>query len=305
MVEIGAFAGAFGARERSFEEIDGLAELMIQHNIPLSLAMMGCRTFAQADEPPEILVAEAIRASLAAGSVPASAVSHVFLATSDNHLHQLGDSFAQSLLQSAGLDHALPVLVSFQKCASSILALDLVCSALAARGGGTALVVGFDVLGQDDGERVKSFALFGDGAACCVVSTEYRLDFRFDGCGVTTDPAGMFGQDTFDSRKAAALESLNRALAASGAELADIAACFSTNLFKPVSMFNASICGLPASRLSLTTGAQRGHCGNADWMINLAAFAEAGKIERGGRYLAQAFAPGFCACAILTARSGD
>jgi 3-oxoacyl-[acyl-carrier-protein] synthase III len=304
VVDVGAFAGVFGAQERPFDSIAGLDGVMARHNIPLGLATMGCRSFAQTDGPPESLVADAIAASLAIGAVPASVISHVIFATSDNHLHQLGDGFARAVLQPLGLTHVLPILISLQKCASSIVALDLARAALVAQGGGTALVVGFDILGADDDERVKSFALFGDGAACCIVSTEGALDFRIDGCAVRTDPAGMCGEDTFDSRKSAARGAVDAALAAAAATTADIAACFSTNLFKPVSMFNASICGLSPARISVLTAERRGHCGNADWMVNLAAYADAGRIEPGARYLAQAFAPGFCACAVLTAHSG-
>jgi 3-oxoacyl-[acyl-carrier-protein] synthase-3 len=302
MVDVGAFASVFGAEERRYDSIADLDALMVRHEIPLDLAAMGCGTFAQSTLPADALVGDAIAASLATAGLAASTVTDVIFATSDNHLCQIGDGFVRNVLPRLGLAHALPMLVSLQKCASSIVALDHARVALAARGGGTALVVGFDILGADDEERVKSFALFGDGVACCVVSADVTLDFRLESCGVAIDPAGMCGEDTFDSRRTAARGAIDAALATAGTTMADIAACFSTNLFKPVSMFNASICGIPLARLSLLTAERRGHCGNADWMINLAAFAAAGRSEPGRRYLAQAFAPGFSACAVLTAQ---
>lgn len=301
MVNVGAVSCAFGAVERDFDSIENLDDVLAAHRIPMSLDMMGCRTFRQSELPVDPLVNEAVAGSLAVASLAPESVTHVFLATSDNHLHQVDNDLAARVLTKAGLTHALPILVSMQKCASSIVALDLAAKLVADRAAATALVVGFDVIGNNDAERVKPFALFGDAAACCVVSSGHPLELQLASVGAEVDPEGLAHQDTMESRKVAVRKAMDIVTEASGVTLDQISACFSTNLFKPVAMFNASISGLKAGQLSLLTAATHAHCGNADWMINLAAHSRQVGLIPDAHYMAQSFAPGYAACALFRA----
>ena len=301
MVDVGAFVGVFGKVERGFETITNLEGLLAEHKIPIGLEAMGCGKFGQSELPCDALLNEAITGSLEAAGLAPDTITYLILATSDNHLNQIDDSFAARILDACKLSRATPLLVSLQKCASSIAALELARTLLSAKGFGSAIVVGFDALGNDDAERIKPFALFGDAAASCIVSVDLPLQFRIEAVGTAVDVAGLNRQDSMESRKIAVLSTIEEVCRAADISIDQIEACFSTNLFKPVAMFNAGISGLPIARLATPTATERGHCGNADWMINLAAFQQDQGLTRGARYLAQAFAPGFCASALLRA----
>lgn len=301
MVNLGAISCAFGAVKRNFESIENLEDVLVEHKIPMSLAVMGCGTFYQSEVPVDPLINEAIAGSLSAASLEPEAVTHVILATSDNHLQQLDNDLGARVLLAGGLTRALPILTSMQKCASSIIALDLAAKLVAGKEDASALVVGFDVIGDHDAERVKPFALFGDAAACCVVSSNKPLEFQFECVGADVDLQGLTYQDTMESRKNAARNAISAVTQTSGLALDQIVACFSTNLFKPVALFNANISGLKPAQLALPTAITHAHCGNADWMINLASYSRNTGLKPGAHYVAQSFAPGFAACALLRA----
>lgn len=301
MVSIGAFSCAFGSIERGFESIESLESVLEQHNIPLGLRAMGCSTFNQLGEPLEQLLADSMGKSLARARISAGEIDHIFFATSDGHLDRIDDDWAPAILSQLGMNQALPMLVSLQKCASSLAAVELARLRLEADGGGHAMVVAFDVIGDAESERIKPFALFGDGAASCIVSAAAPLEFALRACRTATDFDGLRGQDSFDSRRRAAQAACGGALSAAGIGPDEIAGCFSTNLFKPIALLNASLCGIGPTRLLTPTASRRAHCGNADWMVNLAAHQSAGQVAPGAHYLAQAYAPGFSACAVVTA----
>jgi hypothetical protein len=153
----------------------------------------------------------------------------------------------------------------------------------------------------DDAERIKPFALFGDAVASCVLSREVGEELAFVSYSVNLDFSGLVGRDSFESRETVAARTLSQALDQGGARIAEIEKFFSTNVFKPLALFNADICKIPRARLYIETLRERAHCGNCDWLINLLHYRERSGWMRGKKYLIQSPAPGFFACALLEA----
>jgi 3-oxoacyl-[acyl-carrier-protein] synthase-3 len=298
-LRIGAFACEYGDRERSFETIEDYDALRAQKKIALSLSALGCRTFWQMTGRLEDAIKACVRRTLDGAGIEPPAVDHILFATSDNHLYHVHDSFAREILVDLALDRAMPTLLSLQQCVSSLTALDYAHRLFADPQVENVVVVGFDLVSQE-ADRIQSFALFGDAVASCLV-TRGKGDFALQAYRLGIDRDGLQGRDNFLTRKQVASTALSAALADAGSAIADIEACFSTNFFKPIALFNANICGIASSRLAIPTLGQRAHCGNCDWIMNLAEYQQNTGLVRGGKYLANAFAPGFCACVVLTA----
>jgi 3-oxoacyl-[acyl-carrier-protein] synthase III len=188
-------------------------------------------------------------------------------------------------------------MITLQQCASSLTALDYARNLFHDPRVSHVVVVAFDFVVDDD-ERIRPFALFSDAVTSCMVTRSDAPRISLLSYGVGVDFAGFVGRDDFMSRKRVAVTTLESVLGRHGLVLGDVAACFSTNFYKPVALFNANICGIGRNQLCIDTLASRGHCGNCDWMINLMHRRAEGQLAP-GKYLAQAFAPGFFACALL------
>jgi 3-oxoacyl-[acyl-carrier-protein] synthase-3 len=158
--------------------------------------------------------------------------------------------------------------------------------------------VAFDFV-VDDGDRIQPFALFGDAVTSCMITRGDAAGLSLLSYGVNVDFAGLLGRDDFQSRKGVADITLKRVLEEGNIRIEDVECCFSTNLFRPIALFNASICGIHRSKLCIDTLKSHAHCGNCDWMMNLVHYGQNAGFTRGKKYLVQSYAPGFFACGIL------
>jgi 3-oxoacyl-[acyl-carrier-protein] synthase III len=116
---------------------------------------------------------------------------------------------------------------------------------------------------------------------------------------VNVDFAGLSGGDNFASRQRVVAQTQKEVLNGSGIRTDDVERCFSTNFYMPLALFNAGVSGIQRNRLSIDTLGSRGHCGNCDWMMNLANYEQRSGFGRGKNYLVQCYAPGFFACGLL------
>jgi hypothetical protein len=152
----------------------------------------------------------------------------------------------------------------------------------------------------DDAERVRQFALFGDAVASCLISRTGEGPLRLAASALGVDPEGLAGHDSFMSRQRVAQASLAKVFARGGEGLDRVTKVFPTNLYRPLTVFNAMAAGVPGDRLHFTEPMRAyGHCGNSDWMINLVDYADRAGLRPGELYLAQSSAPGFFACGLL------
>jgi 3-oxoacyl-[acyl-carrier-protein] synthase III len=296
-VGLNSFACEFGDRRRTPDSIEGHAEACSAKGLALSLADLGCGTFWQLGWPIEPYVIRCVSATLLASRVPPTAVNHIVFATMDKNLCQLGELFTRTVLGDLGLVNCVPTLISMQHCVSSLAALAHARHLFADPDVNHVIVVVFDLV--EDADRIKSFALFGDAVTSCMMSRGDVTGLALLSSAVNIDYSGLSGSDNFESRKQVVVSALQQALRLGGTRLDEVEKCFSTNFYKPIALFNAGICGIHRSRLVIDTLPTRAHCGNCDWMINLAHYGGRIGFARGKKYLVQSYAPGFSACALL------
>jgi 3-oxoacyl-[acyl-carrier-protein] synthase-3 len=301
VVGIGSFACAFGDVEAKPENIPDFDAIWQTVSFGTAFADMGCTTFRKMSAPAENYVVEAARRSLQ-GVSPAE-VDHIVFATSDPIIGFLPPDFAARVLLALRLANCVPHLLSFQRCCSSLAALQYGERLFADPDVTRVLVVALDFTPEDH-DRVRSYAMFGDAAAGCLLTRGDPALVRLVSAAIRVDEDGLRGRDSFESRRRIADSTLSAALRAGDRQLGQITKVFSANLHKPLTMFNASSIGLRQDTLHFAdTLAAYGHCGNADWMINLVDYDEKFGIAAGETYLAQSMAPGFYACGLLEGSS--
>jgi 3-oxoacyl-[acyl-carrier-protein] synthase III len=299
-VAIGSFACSFGDLEGKPESIPGFAELWRADSPGADFAAMGCGTFRKMSRPVEEHVVECVQRTLAQRGTPADEVDHVVFATTDACLAMLGRDFAVRVLETAGLTRCVPVILSFQQCCSSLAALQYGWELFSRPDVAEVVVVSLDFT-SGDRDRVRSFALFGDAVTSCLISRTGG-SLRLLSSAVNMDFPGLVGQDSFVSRQKVAQASLSAVLGGWPGTLDRVTTIFPTNLYKPVAFFNAAVAGIDKDKLHFTEALHTyGHCGNCDWMVNLADYEERVGLRPGELYLAQASAPGFFACSLLSA----
>jgi 3-oxoacyl-[acyl-carrier-protein] synthase III len=298
-IGIGSFACAFGDVECKPESISDFAALWETVSFGTDFAEMGCTTYRKMSGPVEDYAADAVRRTMQDAGAGAADIGHLVFATSDPTLALLPPDFAGKVLLALGLDDCVPHVVSFQRCCSSLTALQHGRRLFSDPEVTHVVVVALDFVPHDR-DRVRSYAMFGDAAVSCLLTRHDPGLVRLVSSAVKMDPEGLRGQDTFISRKNVADRALSAVLRAGGRPQGQIAKVFAANLHKPLTVFNATSVGLRPDTLHFAdTLAAYGHCGNADWMINLVDYHKRFGIRSGETYLAQSLAPGFYACGLL------
>lgn len=296
-VGIGSFACAFGEVEAKPQDVPGFDDAWRAVS-DADFATMGCGTFRRMSAPVEEYVVRSVRQTLARQDVPPDEVDRLVIATTDSNLAHLGPDFAARVLDAAGLVGCVPVVVSLQQCCGSVTALRHAWDQFADETVRDVVLVSVDFTPRDR-DRVKPFAFFGDAVASCLLGRG-RGGLRLLSSAIRVDAAGLAGQDSFASRQEVARAAYDAAFGQAGTTLADVAKVFPTNLFQPLTSFGASMVGVPRDKLHFVdTLRAYAHCGNCDWMINLADYDRSVGLRADETYLAQASAPGFFACAVL------
>lgn len=298
-VGIGAFARVLGDVVGKPEDVPDFDALWQAASPGAEFATMGCGTFRKMSGPVDGYVVESIRRTLKEQEVAAAEVDRVIFATSDALLGDLGPDFAARVLRTMGMSSSVPLVLSYQQCCSSLAALSHGWELLRDERVAHVVLVFLDYT-RDDRERIRPFALFSDAVTSCLISRARAGTVRLLASAVHTDEAGLRGEDSFASRQQAARAVLSEVFEDSGRGLQDVAKVFPTNLYWPVTVFNAAAAGITREKLHFAdTLRSYGHCGNSDWLINLADHQDRVGIRPATTYLAQASAPGFFAGALL------
>lgn len=298
-IGIGSFTWEPGDIEWKPEQIPGFEDLWQRESGGADFATMGCGTIRKMSAPVERYVIGALRRTLATRDLAAEDVDRIVFATTDACLGLAGRDFVARVFDAVGLVRCVPVVVSFQQCCSSVTALAYGRELFADPAVRTVVVVAFD-LTSDDSDRVRSFALFGDGVATCVLSRDDDSGLRLVASAVRVDYEGLLGRDSMTSRQIVAREALGTVLGAGGRALDEVTKVFPTNLYKPLTSFSTAVAGIHKTKLHFVDTLEAfGHCGNCDWMLNLVDYRDTTGLQPGGVYLALASAPGLFGCCLL------
>lgn len=300
--KISSFACKFGDRERVPESIEDFKEICSSKGLHLGLSSMGCGTFWQMTQSIESYIIQCVSETLSSSGVLPKDVSHIVLTTVDSNLCHLYEGFVRNIQEPLGLINCVPTLLSMQQCVGSLAALNFAYTLFTDVTVDHVVMVAFDFV-INDSDRIRPFALFGDAVTSCILSRDNVASPSLSllSYGANIDFAGVLGHDDFQSRKNVTDVTLKRALTQSDTCIEDIESCFTSNLFKPIALFNASLHGINRSQLYIGTLKSHAHCGNCDWMMNLTHYQQHIGIMSGKKYLAQSYAPGFYACGLLEA----
>jgi 3-oxoacyl-[acyl-carrier-protein] synthase-3 len=302
--KINSFACAPGDVECCAKSIDGFNELWSSWAPGADFAHMGCESFRKMSGSIVDYIITSIDRTLQQSGTAPSDVNHIIFSMADATLKLVGTEFVADVLGPLGLSNCVPILISYQQCCSSLTALHYGWQLFDVEDIEHVVVVGFDFR-PDDRDRVRPFAVFGDAVTSCMISRQPAHGMRLGGSALSLDFAGLTGDDSFGSRQTIARAALGRAFTEADLEPSMVTRVFPSNLFRPLTLFNAAAAGIDRTKLHFDTTFRRfGHCGNPDWMLNLIDYEEAVGIERGDVFLALGTAPGFFACNLLVADDG-
>jgi len=297
-IKIGAFACEYGDLKRSPESIEDFTNLCSSLKIDSHFNLLGCGSFWQMTKPVEFYIARSIEKTLAESNIAADRVDRIVFSTTDSVMQDINTQLAAHILEKLNLVNCVPIFISMQQCASSMAALDHAHYLFENNNVNNVIVVSIDYI-VEESKRITPYALFGDAVASCMVSRGDNAGFSLMSYSVNLDFSGLVGKDDFNSRKAVAKKCLDEVLSVHHLSMDNVEKYFSTNLFKPLALFNSATFGVSKSKLYIETLFDRAHCGNSDWMINLIDYLDSVGIQRGKYYLIQSSAPGFFSCALI------
>ncbi|MFF7725831.1 3-oxoacyl-[acyl-carrier-protein] synthase III C-terminal domain-containing protein [Streptomyces sp. NPDC008001] len=208
----------------------------------------------------------------------------------------VGIDAAQVLASALGLPHADAFALTQHNCAQALTGMDLAGELLRAEGaeGDCALIISGDrvftpliqldyALGQ----------LLADGAAACLVSLggpgdvirSHAARSDDESSGAPARQAGVVGPELL-------AETMCRAVADAGLDLADIDLVIPHNVNMTFWRQTAKVLGIPREKIFLENIARYSHCFSADPLINYRTLADAGRLVAGGNYLMAAVGVG-------------
>jgi 3-oxoacyl-[acyl-carrier-protein] synthase-3 len=198
------------------------------------------------------------------------------------------------LCRAVGLGHAIAFTVTHQACATGLLAIDIAGRLLATDGepGALALVLAGEKTFTRDADLVPETAIFGEGAAACLVSSDgrrnrmlsyvTRVRGEFDG-RMMDDPAllSRFQQEYPDALAEVILAAVERA----GITMADVRVILPHNVNLLSWKRMSKRLSFPVDRIVLDNVPVTGHSFSADAFINYDTAIRRGLLDPGEPYL--------------------
>ena len=275
---------------RRADSIDGLETFFIRNGLPPDPELLGMGNFHQTDRDLWELAAEA--AALACVTV--SGIDSVILCSSQfpgetaNHATGL-----RAVLHRCGLTPAVTAGVTLDRCTSFLAGLRMADALVAGGRSSRCLVVTADRF-ECDAQRLRSFALFSDGAAACLVAAEPAGEgpsYKIAGFGVATDPDGLSESARISPMMMRQASAALRV--ATGHDVSEHDLVFPTNVYLPVAMMAESQGGVATGAVYQKNIMRRGHVFAADPLVNLVdREAEPDPPKSGNRLLLGATVPG-------------
>jgi len=293
-----------GEREVDHTEIENLAELAARFKMAPSAGLWGWGGLRVTERDLEDLAVDSGSATLAATGLDPAAVDALVLCS--NRIPGPAEDhgrFVQRVLTGIGLGD-IPCYGQFlNRCVNLLAGLDVARALVVSGRHRTVLLVTTDKVAPG-ADRMSQFALFSDGAASCVVTTEVvqdeaeRSGFVLLGCAAAQRTAELEWTSQISADLARRVT--GALLGPRGLKLGDIAALMHANLFKPVVMMKERQAGFSPEQLYLDNIPRLGHCFAADPLINLVDRTERGDVRLGRHCLLAASVPGSRLGALLS-----
>jgi 3-oxoacyl-[acyl-carrier-protein] synthase-3 len=288
---LGGPAYALGDTEVDHTEIPDLAGRAAGLRIPANAKLWGWGRFYRSTGGLEAMAIQSGRASLAAvGLEPSSIDALVLCATQFPGPSEAHGELVETVLTGIGLGDIPFYGQTLNRCTNLLAALDLSSALLQAGRYRRVLVITVDRV-TDEADRLAGYALFCDGAASCVLSTERGRDgWQLLGCASAQETASLEWSKEISAELGIRV---NQALLGPhGLKLDEVDGLMHTNIFKPLVVMKELQAGFSQGQLYTDNITRIGHCFSADPLINLVDRTSAGQVRPGGYYLLAASVPG-------------
>lgn len=285
-----------GEREVDHADIENLGELAARFKMAPRPGLWGWGRVRVTERDLEDLAVDSGTATLRATSLDPAAVGALVLCS--NRIPGPAEDhgrFVQRVLTGIGLGD-IPCYGQFlNRCVNLLAGLDVARALVTSGRHRTVLLITTDKVAPG-ADRMSQFALFSDGAASCVVTTELVRDeaelngFALLGCATAQHTAEL----EWTSQISADLgrQVTDALLDPRGMKLGDVVALMHANLFTPVVMMKERQAGFTREQLYLDNIPRLGHCFAADPLINLVDRTERGDVGLGRFCLLAASVPG-------------
>jgi len=288
-----------GEREADYTAIDNLTELTDRFRMARSSGLWGWGSIRTTGRDLEELAIATGLGTLAAAGLGASSIDALLLCSNRIPGPAEGHGrFVANVLTGIGLGDIPFYGQNLNRCVNLLAGLDVARAFVASGRYRRVLLITTDKV-ADGADRMSQFALFSDGAASCVVTTDASDHDSYEllGCAAAQDAATLAWTNQISSDLAREVN--DRLLTPHGLKVGDIAGLMHANLFKPLVVMKELQAGFGAEQLYLDNIPRIGHCFAADPLINLVDRAALGHIGEGHYCLLASSVPGSRIGALL------
>jgi 3-oxoacyl-[acyl-carrier-protein] synthase-3 len=257
-----------GELESDYTSITDLAARVAEFKMAHSPQLWGWGKVYRTSRSLDQLAIDTGRASLASAGIDAADIDAVVLcctwmpASANDH-----GAFVQSLLRGIGLGDIPVYGQSFNRCVNLLTGIDVAHAMAKSARYRKILVITTDRI-FDEAERLVSYAIFSDGAASCVATTDQPTDgFVIHGCATAQHADSL--ESTKEISSDLAREVNEKLLAPLEMKTGDLAALMHSNIFKPLLIMKERQAGFTTDQLHPEHIARFGHCFAADPLISL------------------------------------
>jgi 3-oxoacyl-[acyl-carrier-protein] synthase-3 len=281
-----------GEIETDFSTIDDLYPRAEEFRMAPDPMLWGWGSIFRTERCLEAMAIDSGSATLrAAGIAPSSIDALVLCCTEVRVPPNEHGRFVEAVMTGIGLGDIAFYGLNLNRCVNLLAALDVASSFVASGRYRRVLVITTDRVG-DESERMTHYALFSDGAASCVVTTdgEGQDGYQVLSCATAQDTSSL---DWSKEISADLARRVNDALLTPlDMTPTDVSGLMHQNIFKPLVVMKERQAGFTSEQLYTENIVRVGHCFAADPLINLVDRTAAGHVQPDHHYMLAGSVPG-------------
>jgi 3-oxoacyl-[acyl-carrier-protein] synthase III len=294
---------ALGEIESDHTTIPNLAQRAQAFGMPVNAKLWGWGTFRRTERSLEELAIDSGTASLRAAGLDPSSIDAIIVCStlipgpSEDH-----GRFFETILTGVGLGDIAFYGQTLNRCTNLMAALDVAKAFVSSGRYRRILVITTDKV-ANEADRMASYALFSDGAASCIVTSDVGDDedgYELIACATAQEASSLEWSKEISSDLSRQVN--DHLLAPLDMKLDDVAGLMHSNIFKPLVVMKERQAGFSAEQIYIDNIVRLGHCFAADPVINLVDRAAAGQMQAGRYYILASSVPGSRIGALLRKR---
>jgi 3-oxoacyl-[acyl-carrier-protein] synthase III len=267
-VSVRGAAYELGEHQAGYREAHRFEEKIVRYEMADDAAAWGWGRFYRSGRSRAELAVASARRTLARAACTGGDMDAVILcaaefpASVDDHAR-----YCRAVLEELGLERAFVTGVTLGQCNTMLSAVFLADRLVASQAYDRVLVIASDLV-TDEEDRFQPFALFSDGAASCILTSEPQPgDLAIVATASALDPPALDAAGRFSGRLGRA--AIDAITGESGVPAGQVSVVLPPNLFTPIVRMSEGQSGFRPDQLYLRNIANRGHCFSADPLVNL------------------------------------